>query len=142
MVSHIFILAGISNNEKEIKSVEVFLYISGILISFIIGSLALYRVKKIDKDISLNQYHGYVYEEKNTAFLFLLSSIGMIGFPLTGAFIGADVFFTYIRTNQPILIVLLSTYLIFMEFASIRIFIRIFLGPHKKLSHPVAFRSS
>ncbi|PHX74257.1 MAG: hypothetical protein CK547_04270, partial [Chitinophagaceae bacterium] len=67
MVSHIFILAGISNNEKEIKSVEVFLYISGILISFIIGSLALYRVKKIDKDISLNQYHGYVYEEKNTA---------------------------------------------------------------------------
>ena len=118
------------------------LYISGILISFIIGSLALYRVKKIDKDISLNQYHGYVYEEKNTAFLFLLSSIGMIGFPLTGAFIGADVFFTYIRTNQPILIILLSTYLIFMEFASIRIFIRIFLGPHKKLSHPVAFRSS
>ena len=142
VVSHIFILAGISNNEKEIKSIEVILYISGILISFILGYLTLYRVKKIDKDISLNQYHGYVYEEKNTAFLFLLSSIGMIGFPLTGAFIGADVFFTYIRTNQPLLIILLSTYLIFMEFASIRIFIRIFLGPHKKLSHAVAFRSS
>ena len=96
----------------------------------------------IDRDISLDRFHGYVYEEKITALLFLLAAIGMLGFPLTGAFIGIDVFFTYVGEDQYILIGLLALCFIFIELAAIRIFLRIFLGQHKKLNHPVAFRSS
>ncbi len=83
-----------------------------------------------------------MYEEKYTALLFLLATIGMLGFPITAAFIGIDVLFTYVDGNQVMLITLLALCLIFLELAAIRIYLRIFLGQHKKLNHPIAFRSS
>ncbi|HEX8313731.1 MAG TPA: hypothetical protein VF609_01980, partial [Flavisolibacter sp.] len=102
----------------------------------------LNRIKSIDDDIELNNYHGYVYEQKGLGLLFLFAAIGMLGFPITAAFIGIDVFFTYVENTQPVLITLLALCLIFIELAAIRIFLRIFLGQHKKLTHPIAFRSS
>ena len=79
---------------------------------------------------------------KQQPFYFLIASIGLLGFPVTTAFIGIDVFFTYVESGQPVLITLLALCFIFIELAAIRIFLRIYLGPHKKLYHPVAFRSS
>ncbi len=66
----------------------------------------------------------------------------MVGFPITASFIGIDVLFTYVDDNQAIIIALLALCLIFIELAAIRIFIRIFFGQHKKLNHPIAYRSS
>lgn len=84
--------------------------------------------KKIDNDISLNQFHGYVYEQNTTGFLFLVSAMGMLGFPLTAAFIGIDVMFTYVHSNQLALIILLALCLIFIELSAFRILLRIFLA--------------
>jgi formate hydrogenlyase subunit 3/multisubunit Na+/H+ antiporter MnhD subunit len=102
----------------------------------------LQKTNSIDKDTSLNKFHGYVYEQKPTALLFLIAAIGLIGFPVTTAFVGIDVFFTYAQSEQVLLITLLALCFIFIELAAIRIYLRIYLGPHKKLYHPVAFRSS
>ena len=90
----------------------------------------------------MSRFHGYVYEQENTGFLFLLAAMGMLGFPITAAFIGIDVLFTYIRSDQYGLIALLGLSLFFVELAAFRILLRIFFGPHKKLYHPVAFRST
>jgi formate hydrogenlyase subunit 3/multisubunit Na+/H+ antiporter MnhD subunit len=117
-------------------------YASGILLAFLLGYYCLLKIKLIDNEISLNQYHGYVYEQETTGFLFLLSAIGMLGFPVTAAFVGIDVLFTYVHSNQITLIALMGLCLVFIELAAFRILLRIFLGPHKKLYHPVAFRSS
>jgi len=102
----------------------------------------LQKIKGVDNDISLNQFHGYVYEQETTGFLFLLAAMGMLGFPLTAAFIGIDVLFTYVQSDQIGLIILMAGCFIFIELSAFRILLRVFLGPHKKLSHPVAFRSS
>jgi NADH-quinone oxidoreductase subunit L len=83
-----------------------------------------------------------VYEQQNTALLFLFSAIGMLGFPVTAAFIGIDILFTYVQGTQTALIILFALSLLFIELSAFRILIRIFMGPHKKLNHPVAFRSS
>ncbi|HRG38832.1 MAG TPA: hypothetical protein PK289_09895, partial [Bacteroidia bacterium] len=106
------------------------------------GFYCLKKIKAIDNDISLNQFHGYVYEQNTTGFLFLVSAMGILGFPLTAAFIGIDVLFTYVRSSQAVLIILMALCFIFIELSAFRILLRIFLGPHKKLNHPVAFRSS
>ena len=117
-------------------------YVSGVLVAFLLGYFCLQKIKGIDNDISLNQFHGYVYEQETTALLFLFAAIGMLGFPITAAFIGIDVLFTYVHSNQPVLIALMALCLIFIELSAFRILLRIFMGPHKKLDHPVAFRSS
>jgi NADH:ubiquinone oxidoreductase subunit 5 (subunit L)/multisubunit Na+/H+ antiporter MnhA subunit len=142
LLAHLFIMAGISINALHINTIEIVFYASGIAGAFALGFYCLSKIKSIDDDILLNKYHGYVYEEKRTAILFLLAAIGMLGFPITAAFIGIDVLFTYVGDSQPVLISLLALCLIFIELASIRIYCRIFLGLHKKLNHPVAFRSS
>lgn len=144
---HLLIILALGTNKFEGKAnqeagIEILLYAVGILVALIIGYFCLRKIQKIDNDISLNRFHGYVYEQKNTALLFLLSAIGILGFPITTAFIGIDVFFTYIESGQWLLITLMGLCFIFVELAAIRIYLRIFCGPHKKLYHPVAFRSS
>ncbi len=140
--AHFFIISGIIENRDFVEWRQIAMYSSGVLVA---GGLGLYCLKKIfniDSEVNLNQYHGYVYEQKNTALLFLLSAIGIIGFPITAAFIGIDVFFTHIHAHQIPLVTLTALCFLFIELAAIRIYCRIFLGLHKKLNHPVAFRSS
>ena len=142
LTGHLFIMAAVLFNAPHINLVEIIFYASGVLLAFFLGYYCLQKIKKIDNDILLNQFHGYVYEQNITGFLFLVSAMGMLGFPLTAAFIGIDVLFTYVHSNQIALIILMALCFIFIELSAFRILLRIFFGPHKKLNHPVAFRSS
>jgi NADH-quinone oxidoreductase subunit L len=142
LTAHVFIMAAIVINTEQINPEEMIYYGTGIVAAFAAGCYCLIKIKRIDPDIALNRYHGYVYEHKTTAFIFLVAVIGLLGFPVTAAFIGVDVMFTYVGSSQAVLIAILALCFIFIELASIRIFCRIFLGPSKKLNHPVAFRSS
>lgn len=142
LITHILIVAAVVLQATHIPLVEVILYGSGVLVAWLLGLYCLYKTFTTDRDILLNRYHGYVYEHPLTAFLFLLSAVGMLGFPVTASFIGIDVFFTHVGSGEAVSIMLLALCFIFIELAAIRIFLRIYLGPHKKLNHPVAFRSS
>jgi len=142
LVGHFFIITAVLFNAAHIYTIEILFYASGVLLAFGLGYYCLQKIKAIDNDIALNRFHGYVYESETTGFLFLVAAIGMLGFPITAAFIGIDVIFTYVESDQPMLIALLALCFLFIELAAFRILLRIFLGPHKKLNHPVAFRSS
>jgi len=142
LTGHLFIIAAILFNVPHVNFIEIIFYASGVLAAFMLGYYCLHKIKTIDNDISLNKFHGYVYEEETTGFLFLLSAMGILGFPLTAAFVGIDVLFTYVHSNQVALIILMALCFVFIELAAFRILLRVFFGPHKKLNHPVAFRSS
>lgn len=142
LTAHFFIIAAVLVNAEHINAIEIVYYLSGVLLAFFLGYYCLKKIEAIDKDIDLDKYHGYVYEQETTGFLFLLAAMGMLGFPLTAAFIGIDVLFTYVQSNQLVLIIFMALCFIFIELSAFRILLRIFFGPHKKLSHAVAFRSS
>lgn len=142
LTGHIFIIAAVLFNADHVDTIEIVFYASGVILAFLLGYYCLQKIKAIDNDISLNRFHGYVYEQNATGFLFLVAAMGMLGFPLTAAFIGIDVFFTYVHSNQAALIILMALCFVFVELSAFRILLRIFYGPHKKLYHPVAFRSS
>lgn len=141
-LSQLLIFSGLLRNSMDVHFTEGLFYGAGIIAAFLLGLFCLSKTKQADNNISLNQFHGYVYEQKPTALLYLLSAIAMLGFPITTAFIGIDVFFTYVNNGQWLLITLLALCFIFIELSVIRIYLRIYCGPHKKLNHPVAFRSS
>lgn len=142
LTGHVFIIAAVLFNAVHINPIEIVFYASGVVLAFLLGYYCLQKIKAVDNDISLNRFHGYVYEQNATGFLFLVAAMGMLGFPLTAAFIGIDVLFTYVQSNQVALIVLMALCFVFVELSAFRILLRIFYGPHKKLDHPVAFRSS
>jgi NADH-quinone oxidoreductase subunit L len=139
--SQLFIALSIVYNEP-INPLEILIYLSGSSIAAVVGYLCLSKIKAIDNNIDLNQYHGYSYEKPKTAFYFLLAGLGVLGFPITPTFVGMDLLFTHIHANQVALIVIMALSFLFLELAILRIYCRVFLGQHKKADHPIAFKSS
>jgi NADH-quinone oxidoreductase subunit L len=134
------VLAVMLNGDFDTR--EVVLYLSGTIISGITGYLCLARIKAIDNDISLDHFHGYTYEQPWPAFIFLLSCLGLLGFPITPTFIGVDVLFSHVGEHQWLLIGFISLGFVFIELALLRIYARVFMGQHKKADHAIAFKSS
>ena len=121
---------------------QVIIYLSGIILSSLVGYICLRQIKQIDNDTKLDTYHGYTYERPKTAFVFLIACLGLIGLPLTPTFIGIDLMFSHIKTGEIVLILFTSLSFLFVELAIFRIYARIFMGQHKKNHHPVAFKYS
>ena len=71
---------------------------------------------------------------------FIGSSLGSLGLSLS--FIGIDIVLSHLEHHPFFLIFFLGINYIFIEVAALRIFSRIFLGPHKKAYHEIAFKSA
>jgi NADH-quinone oxidoreductase subunit L len=140
-VSQLFIALSIAFNEP-VELHQIIIYLSGSSVALIIGYVCLNKIKAIDNNIDLNQYHGYSYEQPKITLIFLLSGLGVLGFPITPTFLGIDILFTHIHANQLALIIVMALNFLFLELAIFRIYTRVFLGQHKKAYHPIAFKSS
>lgn len=141
VMNHFWVALAISFNEQFSFS-EVHLYLSGIAPAGILGYLSLFRVKRLETYIDLDQFHGHSYKHPKMALLFFLCCLGVSGFPITSAFIGEDLMFNHIHDNQIILAVFTSLSFIIDGLAIIRIYARVFLGPHVKSQYEMAYRSS
>ena len=108
----------------------------------IIGYITLAKLKKHESHVDLDTFNGHSYEHPKYAFVFLLSCLGLTGFPITPTFIGEDIIFTHIHENQIGLAFFAASSLIIDGIAVIRIYARVFLGPHVKTNHESAFKSS
>jgi NADH-quinone oxidoreductase subunit L len=121
---------------------QVMLYLSGSVGAFIGGTLSLKRVISKENGINLNEFHGHIYEHPRLALFFLICALTIIGFPISPTFLGFDLLFSDIENNHKLLLLFSSATFIMLEFTAIRIYARIFLGPHRKTYHEVAHRSS
>jgi NADH-quinone oxidoreductase subunit L len=139
--SQFFIAVSVLFNER-FEWLEIGLYLSGSIVAAAVGYYALNKIKAIDGNIDLDQYHGYSYEQPRWGFIFLLSGLGILGFPITPTFIGIDLMFTHIHANQIPLIIVIALNFLFLELSILRIYSRVFLGQHKKVHHPIAYKSS
>ncbi len=141
VMSHFWIALAIAFNE-QFSFNEIHLYLIGVAISGLVGFLCLVRLKFLEGNIDLNQFHGHTYLHPKIAFMFLLACLGASGFPITPTFIGEDLIFTHIHEDQPTLALIVSLCFIIDGLAIIRMYARIFLGPHVKSIYEMGYRSS
>jgi formate hydrogenlyase subunit 3/multisubunit Na+/H+ antiporter MnhD subunit len=71
-----------------------------------------------------------------------MACLGLSGFPITSTFIGVDLLFAHIKEDQIFLAFFLSMSFVVGGLSVIRLYARVFLGPHIKPYHEVAYRSS
>jgi formate hydrogenlyase subunit 3/multisubunit Na+/H+ antiporter MnhD subunit len=83
-----------------------------------------------------------VFEHPRIALAFLIACLGIAGFPITPTFLGEDLIFSHIHPDQFILAALVALSFVLNGLALIRIYARVFLGPHVKTYHEVAYRSA
>ncbi|MEO6671297.1 MAG: proton-conducting transporter membrane subunit [Ferruginibacter sp.] len=138
----LYITVSIALLNQNFDHDHMLLYLSGSVIAAVTGLICLKKISSIDRDINLDKFHGYTYEQPMIGFIFLLACLALIGLPFTPTFIGIDVLFSHIHKHEEILIILTATSFVFIELSILRIYARIFLGQHKKVYHPVAYRSS
>jgi len=141
MVNHCFIALAVSFNDA-FSSTFIFMYLSGVFVAALVGYLCIARLKKLEKEVDLSRFHGHSYEHPKITFVFLLACLGLTGFPITPTFIGEDLIYTHIHEHQIILAIAVSLSLIVDGLAVMRIYARVFLGPHAKSYHDIAYRSS
>lgn len=141
LLNHVLISISVSFNE-HFDWIHNFWYLSGIFLSWFIGLIVVNRMRKHENWISLDRFYGHSFEHPKQAFIFLLCCLGISGFPITPSFVGEDLIFSHIGYNQILLAFLIAMSLIVNGLAAIRIYSRIFLGPHIKTYHEVAKRSS
>jgi NADH-quinone oxidoreductase subunit L len=141
IMNHFWIALSVSFNE-HFTSEHVILYLSGVVVAGILGYACLRRLKNLEGNIDLDRFHGFSYEHPKIAFTFLLACLGLSGFPITTAFIGEDLIFTHIHEDQALLAFLVSISFVIDGLAIIRIYGRVFLGPHVKSVYEMAYRSS
>jgi NADH-quinone oxidoreductase subunit L len=98
--------------------------------------------KREPDNFSLRMYYGHVYEYPVLGLVFFISSLGIMGFPITLSFIGEDLIFSHIKANQFALAFFYSISFVFGGIAAIRVFSRLFLGPHCKPTHETSLKSS
>jgi NADH-quinone oxidoreductase subunit L len=141
IMNHFWIVLAVSFSEHYMYTQSV-MYLSGIVFMGAIGYVTITKLKNLESHVDLNQFNGHSYEHPKFAFVFLLSCLGLTGFPITPTFIGEDIIFTHIHENQIALAFFTSSSLIIDGIAAIRIYARVFLGPHIKTYHEAAYRSS
>jgi NADH:ubiquinone oxidoreductase subunit 5 (subunit L)/multisubunit Na+/H+ antiporter MnhA subunit len=141
VLNHFWIALAIVFNDK-VSVNEIAFYLAGIILAGGIGYVALLQLKKIEMRILISQYLGHVYEHPKFAFLFLLATLGITGFPITSTFIGEDLIFSHIDSNQVVLAFFVASSFVVSGIAGIRIYARLFLGPHVKTYHELPYKSS
>jgi NADH:ubiquinone oxidoreductase subunit 5 (subunit L)/multisubunit Na+/H+ antiporter MnhA subunit len=141
IMNHFWIALAISFNE-HFKYDQNILYLSGIVIAGTIGIFCLRRLSLLENNLSLNQFSGHIYEHPKIGFMFLISCLGLTGFPITPTFIGEDVIFSHIHENQIALAFFTASSLIIDGISVVRIYARVFLGPHIKTYHETPYKSS
>lgn len=141
IMNHFWVALAISFNENFTFN-DIHLYLSGIAVAGVVGLLALRRLVLLEGSIDLDQFHGHSYKHPKIALLFLLMCLCATGFPISPTFIGEDLIFTHIHENQVVLAFFTAFSFIIDGLAIIRIYARVFLGPHSKSVYDMAYRSS
>lgn len=141
LMNHFWVALAVSFNEHFTFSHTAW-YLSGIVVAGFVGYFTLRRLKNLEGSIDLDQFHGHSYRHPKLTVLFLLASLAAMGFPMTPTFIGEDLIFTHIHEDQVTLATFVALSFIIDGLAIIRIFARVFLGPHVRSTYEMAYRSS
>jgi len=139
--NHFWIALSISFNE-HFKNEQTIIYLSGIVVSGIMGIVCIWYIRSKEKDVDLLQYHGHIYEHPTLAIVFFISCLGLSGFPITPSFIGEDLIFSHIHESQITMAILTALCFMIDGLSVIRIYSKVFLGPHTKTYHEIAYKSS
>jgi NADH-quinone oxidoreductase subunit L len=141
LMNHFWIALAVSFNEHFSIS-ETIMFLSGIVVAGVVGYMVIMHLKKLEKDVHLDQFHGYSFRHPKTALVFLIACLMVAGFPISPTFIGEDLIISHIHEHQIVLAFIVALSFIMNGLALIRMYARVFLGPHSELNYEIAYRSS
>jgi NADH:ubiquinone oxidoreductase subunit 5 (subunit L)/multisubunit Na+/H+ antiporter MnhA subunit len=127
ILNHFWMVLAIAENELFAWT-QVGIYLSGVIFFGISGLIIIDRLKRLTGQHGLHHHKGYVTKYPVMSFLFLLSALGLMGFPLSPTFLGEDLLFSHIHEDQFLLAAIAALTFVMEGIVTIRIFARLFMG--------------
>ena len=144
MMNHLWLALAVSHNE-HFDVGHTLLYLSGIIPAALVGYVALEYLRRKEGpkgNYNLNGYLGHIFEYRPLSIVFLIASLGLMGFPITTSFIGEDLLISHIHEDDFLLAMFASLSYIMGGIALVRLYARLFLGPHIKTYHATPLKNS
>lgn len=118
------------------------MYGAGVTLAFIVGHVCLWHLEKKDEPSALRDYHGSIYTFTKLGNFFFIVSLFIMAFPISPSFLAQDVLVSLIPESQAFQIVLFCLSYLLVGVSTIRLYTKVFFGPHKTSHHEIAYRSS
>ena len=118
------------------------MYGAGVVVAFMAGHGCLRYLEKKGEPGALKNYQGSVYAfPKLSAFFFVVCLLFM-AFPIGPSFLAQDILVSLIPEDQALFVVLFCLSYLLLGVSVVRLYTKLFFGPHKTNHHEIAYRSS
>ncbi len=120
----------------------LFTYGVGVIAAYVVGRACLTYVTSKGESDDLQDYHGTIYRFTKIGQLFFVVSLLFMAFPISPSFLAQDVLVSSITVGHAFQLFLFCLSYLLIGVSIMRLYTKVFFGPHKASYHEVAYRSS
>lgn len=141
MLGHIFgVLFLALASAGDWKYVAV--YSAGIVVAFVAGYVSLRYMEAKGEPSALRDYQGSIYAFTKLGNFFFIVALLFMAFPISPSFLAQDILVGSIPEAHAFQIVLFCLSYLLVGVSVIRLYTKVFFGPHKTSHHEIAYKSS
>ncbi|HEU5187417.1 MAG TPA: proton-conducting transporter membrane subunit [Candidatus Saccharimonadales bacterium] len=118
------------------------LYGAGAVAAFVMGHLCLRYLRAKGEPNALRDYQGSIYAFTKVGNFFFIVSLLFMAFPISPSFLAQDILLSSIPGDHAFLVALFCFSYLLVGVSTIRLYTKVFFGPHKTSHHEIAYRSS
>ena len=118
------------------------IYNGGILIAFAIGHICLWYLESKRESTALGEYHGAIYRFNTAGHLFFVICLLFMAFPISPLFLAQETLVSQIPVKHVFQIALFCLSYLLAGVSIMRLYTKVFFGPHKTSYHEIAYKSS
>jgi NADH:ubiquinone oxidoreductase subunit 4 (subunit M) len=118
------------------------MYGAGVIAAFIVGHVCLRYLEAKGEPSALRDYHGTIYAFTKLGNFFFIVSLLFMAFPISPSFLAQDILVSLIPESRAFLVVLFCFSYLLVGVSTVRLYTKVFFGPHKTSHHEIAYRSS
>lgn len=118
------------------------IYGAGVAVAFVVGHICLWYLETKGELNTLRDYHGAIYAFTKLGNFFFIVSLLFMAFPISPSFLAQDILVNSIPEGHAFQIVLFCLSYLLVGVSTIRLYTKVFFGPHKTSHHEIAYKSS
>jgi NADH:ubiquinone oxidoreductase subunit 5 (subunit L)/multisubunit Na+/H+ antiporter MnhA subunit len=118
------------------------MYGAGVVLAFIVGHVCLWYLQTKGEQNALRDYHGSIYAFTKLGNFFFVVSLLFMAFPISPSFLSQDIMVSLIPVDHAFMVVLFCLSYLLIGVSTIRLYTKVFFGPHKTGYHEMAYKSS
>jgi len=118
------------------------MYGAGVVVAFALGHFCLWYLTAKGESNIMRNYQGSIFAFTRLGNTFFIVSLLFMAFPISTSFLAQDILLSFIPEAQAFLVALFCVSYLLVGVGTMRLYTKVFFGPHKASYHEAAYRSS